>query len=66
MRHTRWRCAGRPEYNWRPNDGTQRGRSCGASYNCFTWVIDAHPEDINKVDFKRANGETVMRTIAEG
>ena len=25
------------------------GRSCG--YNCFTWVIDAHPEDIKMADF---------------
>jgi hypothetical protein len=28
-------------------------------------VIDAHPEDINKLDFKRPNGEPVMRTIAD-
>jgi M6 family metalloprotease-like protein len=35
------------------------------SYNCFNWVIDAHPEDINKLDFKRPNGEPVMRTIAD-
>jgi M6 family metalloprotease-like protein len=39
------------------------GNSCG--YNCFTWVIDAHPEDINMLDFKRPNGEPVMRTIAD-
>ena len=25
-------------------------------FNCFNWVIDAHPEDINMVDFKRPNG----------
>jgi M6 family metalloprotease-like protein len=37
--------------------------SCG--YNCFTWVIDAHPEDINLVDFKRPDGTPVMRTIAD-
>jgi M6 family metalloprotease-like protein len=37
--------------------------SCG--YRCFTWVIDAHPEDMNMVDFKRPNGETVMRTVAD-
>jgi M6 family metalloprotease-like protein len=35
------------------------------SYNIFNWVIDAHPEDINKVDFKRPNGAPVMRTIAD-
>ena len=34
-------------------------------FNCFNWVIDAHPEDINVVDFKRPNGEFVMRTIAD-
>jgi M6 family metalloprotease-like protein len=37
--------------------------SCG--YNCFTWVIDAHPEDARMVDFKRADGTTVMRTVAD-
>jgi len=37
--------------------------SCG--YNCFTWVIDAHPEDINLIDFYRPNGEAVMRTVAD-
>jgi M6 family metalloprotease-like protein len=41
----------------------REGNTCG--YNCFTWVIDAHPEDINQVDFKRPNGETVMRTVAD-
>ena len=35
------------------------------SFNVFNWVIDAHPEDINKIDFKRPNGEPVMRTIAD-
>jgi len=39
------------------------GNSCG--YNCFTWVIDAHPEDINQVDFKRPDGAPVMRTVAD-
>jgi hypothetical protein len=38
-------------------------RSCG--YNCFTWVIDAHPEDINMVDFNRPDGTPVMRTVAD-
>jgi M6 family metalloprotease-like protein len=35
------------------------------SFSCFNWTIDAHPEDINKLDFKRPNGEPVMRTIAD-
>ena len=33
--------------------------------NVFAWTIDAHPEDINKVDFTRPNGEPVMRSIAD-
>jgi hypothetical protein len=37
--------------------------SCG--YNCFTWVIDAHPEDIAMLDFKRPHGEAVMRSAAD-
>jgi hypothetical protein len=39
------------------------GPSCG--YNCFTWVIDAHPEDIGMLDFVKPGGERVMRTIAD-
>src|SRR6185436_8684834 len=35
------------------------------SFNVFNWVIDAHPEDINKIDFKRPDGTPVMRTIAD-
>jgi M6 family metalloprotease-like protein len=34
-------------------------------FNCFNWVIDAHPEDINKVDFIKPDGAPVMRTIAD-
>ncbi|NSW93717.1 MAG: peptidase M6 [Bacteroidales bacterium] len=34
-------------------------------FNCFNWVIDAHPEDINKIDFIKPDGTTVMRTIAD-
>jgi M6 family metalloprotease-like protein len=41
----------------------KESRSCG--YNCFTWVIDAHPEDIRMLDFKRPNGEPVMRSVAD-
>jgi M6 family metalloprotease-like protein len=41
----------------------KESNSCG--YNCFTWVIDAHPEDIRVLDFKRPQGETVMRSIAD-
>jgi M6 family metalloprotease-like protein len=33
--------------------------------NVFAWTIDAHPEDINTLDFKRPNGEPVMRSVAD-
>ncbi len=46
-------------------DQEDRGGSCGANYNCFTWVIDAHPEDIHMLDFNRPHGEPVMRTVAD-
>ncbi len=42
------------------------GRNGGPNeFNCFNWVIDAHPEDINMVDYVKPNGEKVMRTIAD-
>jgi len=34
-------------------------------FNCFNWVIDAHPEDINMIDYIRPDGTPVMRTIAD-
>ncbi len=34
-------------------------------FNSFIWVIDAHPEDIDMVDYVKPNGDTVMRTIAD-
>ena len=34
-------------------------------FNCFNWVIDAHPEDINMVDYIRPDGTPAMRTIAD-
>ena len=44
------------------NEGSTLGPN---GFNCFNWVIDAHPEDIKMVDFKRPNGEPVMRTVAD-
>jgi len=35
------------------------------SFNCFNWVIDAHPEDINMIDYIKPDGQRVMRTIAD-
>jgi M6 family metalloprotease-like protein len=43
-------------------EGTSGGPN---GFNCFSWTIDAHPEDMNKIDFKRPNGEVVMRTVAD-
>ena len=41
----------------------QQNNSCG--FGCHAWVIDAHPEDMNMVDFVKPNGQKVMRTIAD-
>ena len=42
---------------------TSENSSCG-SYSCFAWIIDAHPEDINIVDFYRPDGTPVMIPIS--
>jgi len=34
-------------------------------FKCFNWVIDAHPEDINMIDYLKPDGTKVMRTIAD-
>jgi M6 family metalloprotease-like protein len=48
------------------NKDTLRGRNGGPnSFNSYIWVIDAHPEDIQMVDYAKPNGEKVMRTIAD-
>jgi len=48
------------------NKDNLRGRNGGPNaFNSYIWVIDAHPEDINMVDFVKPNGEKVMRTIAD-
>ena len=40
--------------------------SNGCGYSCFAWTIDAHPEDIDMVDFLRPRTKTpVMRTIGD-
>ena len=35
--------------------------SCG-NFTCFVWFIDAHPEDINKVDFIGPDGQPKLAT----
>jgi M6 family metalloprotease-like protein len=48
------------------NKDTLRGRNGGPNeFNSYIWVIDAHPEDIGRVDYVRPNGEKVMRKIAD-
>ncbi|SDL80151.1 peptidase M6 [Nonomuraea jiangxiensis] len=37
--------------------------SCG--YLCFSWMIDANPQDINMVDYRKPNGTAVMRSIGD-
>jgi len=44
----------------------KEGRNGGPnSFNCFNWVIDAHPEDINMADYVKPDGQKVMRTPAD-
>jgi M6 family metalloprotease-like protein len=38
--------------------------SCGSS-SCFVWVVDAHPEDIDKVDFVLPDGTPKLATIGD-
>ncbi|MGA2532126.1 MAG: peptidase M6 [Candidatus Aminicenantales bacterium] len=48
------------------NKDSLRGGNGGPNgFNSYIWVIDAHPEDINMVDYVKPNGEKVMRTIAD-
>jgi M6 family metalloprotease-like protein len=42
--------------------------NCGShptAFGCFVWVIDSHPEDINRVDFVRPDGTPKMATIGD-
>ncbi|MBM3420157.1 MAG: peptidase M6 [Bacteroidetes bacterium] len=44
----------------------REGRNGGPNqFNCFNWVIDANPGDINVVDYIRPDGKKVMRTVAD-
>lgn len=48
------------------NKDSLRGRNGGPNeFNSFIWVVDAHPEDIGKVDYVRPAGGKVMRTVAD-
>jgi hypothetical protein len=37
--------------------------SCG--YLCFSWMIDANPQDIRKADYYEPDGTPVMRSIGD-
>ena len=48
------------------NKDNLRGNNGGPNaFNSYIWVIDAHPEDINQVDYLSPAGEKVRRTIAD-
>ena len=48
------------------NKDSLRGRNGGPNaFNSFIWVVDAHPEDIRRIDYIKPNGDTIMRTIAD-
>lgn len=48
------------------NKDSLRGGNGGPnSFNSYIWIIDAHPEDIEMVDYVKPNGEEVMRTVAD-
>jgi M6 family metalloprotease-like protein len=38
--------------------------TCG-SFNCQTWFIDANPQDINQVDYVKADGTVVKATLGD-
>ncbi|HWK25241.1 MAG TPA: M6 family metalloprotease domain-containing protein [Solirubrobacter sp.] len=38
--------------------------SCG-SFNCFVWYIDSNPQDIDEVDYVKADGTVVKATIGD-
>ncbi|MGQ9470558.1 MAG: M6 family metalloprotease domain-containing protein [Candidatus Aminicenantales bacterium] len=48
------------------NKDNLRGTNGGPNaFNSYIWVIDAHPEDINVVDYISPSGEEVFRTIGD-
>jgi M6 family metalloprotease-like protein len=38
--------------------------SCG-SFNCFVWYIDSNPQDIDQVDYLKADGTPVKATVGD-
>src|SRR3954453_20298819 len=42
--------------------------NCGShptAFGCFVWVVDSHPDNINRVDFVRPDGTPAMATIGD-
>ena len=44
---------------------TKNGNSSCGTYTCFVWVVDAHPEDINQVDFVYPDGTPKKATVGD-
>ena len=44
---------------------TKTGNSSCGTFTCFVWVIDAHPEDINQVDFVARRRHAEMATVGD-
>jgi M6 family metalloprotease-like protein len=38
--------------------------NCG-TFSCFVWVVDSHPENINRVDFVRPDGTPAMALMGD-
>jgi hypothetical protein len=46
-------------------DSLRGGNGGPNAFNSYIWVIDAHPEDIDMVDYVKPDGEEVLRTVAD-
>ena len=44
---------------------TKTGSSTCGSFNCFVWYIDSNPQDINQVDYVKADGTPVKATLGD-
>jgi M6 family metalloprotease-like protein len=44
---------------------TKTGSSSCGSFSCFVWYIDSNPQDINQVDYVKADGTPVKATIGD-
>ena len=44
---------------------TKNNNSLCGSFNCTTWYVDANPQDINQVDYVKADGTVVKATVGD-